>query len=194
MRPLVDVEAGLLREALQADVALIGPLAGVRARVYLQVLLAGEGGGTRQALERSALDWCPIHTLERRRASKGASRPRPTEIAARTGRRSPLTPLQICTRLASRGRGAGRMIRERDKLKLQRFGGETGVEAGAGGGPVRPAGSPTCVRPFMYIEARLLREALETRVALIGPLACMRAHVSVQVGRRANAAGRRPHV
>lgn len=190
----MDVEAGLLREALQADVALIGPLAGVRARVYLQVLLAGEGGGTRQALERSALDWCPTHTLERRRASKGASRPRPTEIAARTGRRSPLTPLQICTRLASRGRGAGRMVRERETVKVSEiWRRETGVEAGAGGGPVRPAGSPTCVRPFMYIEARLLREALETRVALIGPLACMRAHVSVQVGRRANAAGRRPH-
>lgn len=63
MRPLVDVETGLLREALEADVALIGALAGVRARVYLQVLLAGEGGGTGQALERSALDWCPTHTL-----------------------------------------------------------------------------------------------------------------------------------
>lgn len=63
MSPFVDVETGLLREALQADVALIGPLAGVRARVYLQVLLAGEGGGARQALERSALDWCPTHIL-----------------------------------------------------------------------------------------------------------------------------------
>lgn len=59
----MDVETGLLREALQADVALIRPLAGVRARVYLQVLLAGEGGGARQALERSALDWCPTHIL-----------------------------------------------------------------------------------------------------------------------------------
>ena len=48
--------------------------------------------------------------------------------------------------------------------------------------PVRPAESPTCVRPLMYIEAGLLREALQTRVALIGPLACMRAHVNVQVG------------
>lgn len=56
MRPLVDVETGFLSEALQADVALIRSLAGVGARVYLQVLLAGEGGGTRQALERSALD------------------------------------------------------------------------------------------------------------------------------------------
>lgn len=62
MRPLVDVETGLLREALQADVAFIRPLAGVRARVNLQVLLAGEGGGARQALERSALDWCPTQS------------------------------------------------------------------------------------------------------------------------------------
>lgn len=50
------VETGFLCEALQADVTLIGTLAGVGARVYLQVLLAGEGGGARQALERSALD------------------------------------------------------------------------------------------------------------------------------------------
>lgn len=57
------VETGFLREALQADVALIRPLAGVRARVYLQVLLAGEGGRARQALERSALDWRPTETL-----------------------------------------------------------------------------------------------------------------------------------
>lgn len=63
MRSLVDVEAGLLREAFVADVALVRSLAGVRACVYLQVLLAGEGGRTRQALERSALDWCPTHTL-----------------------------------------------------------------------------------------------------------------------------------
>lgn len=58
----MDVETGLLREALQADVALIRPLAGVRACVNLQVLLAGEGGGARQALERSALDWCPTQS------------------------------------------------------------------------------------------------------------------------------------
>lgn len=38
------------------------------------------------------------------------------------------------------------------------------------------------MRPLMNIEAGLLREALEARVALIGPLACVRAHVSVQVG------------
>lgn len=56
MRPLVYVETRLLREAFQADVALIGPLASMGARVNLQVLLAGEGGGTRQALERSSLD------------------------------------------------------------------------------------------------------------------------------------------
>lgn len=55
----MNVETGFLREALETDVALIGALAGVRARVYLQVLLAREGGGARQALERSALDWCP---------------------------------------------------------------------------------------------------------------------------------------
>lgn len=55
----MDVECGLLREPFEADVALVGALAGVRAVVDLQVLLAGEGGGARQALERSALDWCP---------------------------------------------------------------------------------------------------------------------------------------
>lgn len=56
----MDVETGFLREAFEADVALIRSLAGVGARVNLEVLLAREGGGTRQALERSALDWCPI--------------------------------------------------------------------------------------------------------------------------------------
>lgn len=63
MRPFVDVQTGFLSEAFEADVALIGSLAGVGARVYLQVLLAGEGRGARQALERSALDWCPTHIL-----------------------------------------------------------------------------------------------------------------------------------
>lgn len=53
---------------------------------------------------------------------------------------------------------------------------------GRAGGQSGPRLSPTCVRPLMYIEAGFLREALETRVALIGPLACMRAHVNVQVG------------
>lgn len=65
-------------------------------------------------------------------------------------------------------------------------------EAGAGGGPVRPAGSPTCVRPSMYIEAGLLREALETGVALIRPLACMRAHVNVQIGAAGESRGASP--
>lgn len=60
MSPFVDVETGFLGEAFEADVALIRPLAGVGARVNLEVLLAREGGGARQALERSALDWCPI--------------------------------------------------------------------------------------------------------------------------------------
>lgn len=59
----MNVETGFLGEALEADVALIGALPGVRARVNLQVLLAGEGGGARQALERSPLDWCPTHIL-----------------------------------------------------------------------------------------------------------------------------------
>lgn len=72
-----------------------------------------------------------------------------------------------------------------DKHDTERFGGEWSCEwREAGGGRVAsPArGAPTCVRPFMYIEAGLLREALETRVALIRPLACVRAHVNVQVG------------
>lgn len=56
VRSFVNVECRLLRESLETDVALVGALAGVRARVYLQVLLAGEGGRARQALERSALD------------------------------------------------------------------------------------------------------------------------------------------
>lgn len=55
MRSFVYVERGLLCEALETDVALVGPLARVRAVVYLQVLLAGEGRGTREALERSPL-------------------------------------------------------------------------------------------------------------------------------------------
>lgn len=55
VRPFVYVERGLLRESLEAHVALVGPLAGVRAVVDLQVLLAREGGRTLQALERPAL-------------------------------------------------------------------------------------------------------------------------------------------
>lgn len=55
MRSFMDVECGLLREPFEADVALVGALAGVRAVVDLQVLLAGEGGGAGQALEGPAL-------------------------------------------------------------------------------------------------------------------------------------------
>lgn len=39
---LVDVERRFLREALVTDIALEGPLARVRAHVYLQVRLACE--------------------------------------------------------------------------------------------------------------------------------------------------------
>lgn len=55
MRSFVYIECGLLRESLEADVALVGALAGVRAVVDLEVLLAGEGGRALQALERAAL-------------------------------------------------------------------------------------------------------------------------------------------
>lgn len=51
VRSFVYVECRLLRESLEADVALVGALAGVRAVVYLQILFAGEGGGALQALE-----------------------------------------------------------------------------------------------------------------------------------------------
>lgn len=55
VRSFVYIECWFLRESLEADVTLVGTLAGVRAVVYLEVLLAGEGGGTLQALERAAL-------------------------------------------------------------------------------------------------------------------------------------------
>lgn len=55
VRSFVYVESRLLRESLEADVALVGALAGVRAVVDLEVLLAGEGGGALQALEGPAL-------------------------------------------------------------------------------------------------------------------------------------------
>lgn len=55
VRSFVYVEGRLLRESLEADVALVGALAGVRAVVDLEVLLAGEGGGALQALEGPAL-------------------------------------------------------------------------------------------------------------------------------------------
>lgn len=51
VRSFVNVECGLLRESLEAHVALVGALAGVRAVVDLEVLLACEGRGARQALE-----------------------------------------------------------------------------------------------------------------------------------------------
>lgn len=51
MRSFVYVKCGLLSESLEAYVALIRSLAGVRAVVDLQVLLAREGRRTRQALE-----------------------------------------------------------------------------------------------------------------------------------------------
>lgn len=51
MRSFVYVKCGLLRESLEAHVALVGALAGVRAVVDLEVLFAREGRGTRQALE-----------------------------------------------------------------------------------------------------------------------------------------------
>lgn len=47
MRSFVYIERGLLGEPLEAHVALVGPLAGVRTVVYLQILLARERGGTR---------------------------------------------------------------------------------------------------------------------------------------------------
>lgn len=62
---LVNVERGFLREAFVTDVALEGALAGVRARVYLQVGLAREGGGALRALIRPPLHWHthpPLHT------------------------------------------------------------------------------------------------------------------------------------
>ncbi|GBP16750.1 hypothetical protein EVAR_13364_1 [Eumeta japonica] len=55
MRPLVYIKSGFLCEALEADVALVGALAGVRPVVDLEVLLAGEGGWALQALEGPAL-------------------------------------------------------------------------------------------------------------------------------------------
>lgn len=51
VRSFVYIECRFLRESLEAYVTLVGPLAGVRAVVDLEVLLAGEGGGALQALE-----------------------------------------------------------------------------------------------------------------------------------------------
>lgn len=55
VRSFVYIECRFLRESLEAYVTLVGPLAGVRAVVDLEVLLAGEGGGALQALEGPAL-------------------------------------------------------------------------------------------------------------------------------------------
>lgn len=55
MRSFVYIECGFLRESLEAYVTLIRALARMRAVVYLEVLLAGEGGRALQALERAAL-------------------------------------------------------------------------------------------------------------------------------------------
>lgn len=105
-------------------------------------------------------------------------------LALRRSRRGPVAARRVL-RSKSFARYCYKGSRSLDYSETDRFGGEAECEwreAWAGGRPVRPAGSPTCVRPLMYIEAGLLREALQTRVALIGPLACMRAHVNVQVG------------
>lgn len=51
MRSFVYIECRFLRESLEAYVTLVGALAGVRAVVDLQVLLAREGGRALQALE-----------------------------------------------------------------------------------------------------------------------------------------------
>lgn len=52
---LVDVERGLLREALVTDIALERPLAGVRAHMDLQVRLASERRRALHALIRPPL-------------------------------------------------------------------------------------------------------------------------------------------
>lgn len=77
MRSFVYVECRLLRESLEADVTLVGALAGVRAVVYLEVLLAGEGGRALETLERPALN-CK-HTVSGRgsETSLPARRPLP---------------------------------------------------------------------------------------------------------------------
>jgi len=69
MRPLVYVETGFLGEPLEAEFTLVGTLASVRAVVYLQVLLAGEGGGTCRTLERPTLDYTPPHNHQLERPS-----------------------------------------------------------------------------------------------------------------------------
>lgn len=83
MRSFVYVEGRLLRESLEADVALVGALAGVRAVVDLEVLLAGEGGGALQALEGPALH-CNTRAVSGGRGSRGrgGARSPPTYLSA----------------------------------------------------------------------------------------------------------------
>lgn len=68
MRSFVYIECRFLRESLEAYVTLVGPLAGVRAVVDLEVLLAGEGGGALQALEGPALHCGRVTPLASSRA------------------------------------------------------------------------------------------------------------------------------
>lgn len=60
MYTLVYVERGFLREPFVADLALEGPLARVRAHVYLEVRLAGERGRALHALVRTTLHYAII--------------------------------------------------------------------------------------------------------------------------------------
>lgn len=55
MNALVNVQCRLLREAFVTDIALEGPLASVRAHVYLQVGLASERRRALHALIRPPL-------------------------------------------------------------------------------------------------------------------------------------------
>lgn len=60
MYAFVNVESGLLREPFVTNVALEGPLAGVRSHVDLEVRLACERGRALHALVRAPLHW--LHT------------------------------------------------------------------------------------------------------------------------------------
>lgn len=151
----MDVETGFLCEALQADVALIGPLAGVRARVYLQVLLAGEGGGARQALERSALDRMYFFVqIERALLREGLEadgaleRPLPgvyTFMSAKAG----LLSEPLVTDVALIG---AHFVDQRLDVLL-------------------------CVNTFVRVETGFLRESFEAEITLEGALSCMCAHM-----------------
>lgn len=93
MRSFVYIECRFLRESLEAYVTLVGPLAGVRAVVDLQVLLAGEGGRALQTLEGP-----PLHC--------GRATGLATAAAARLPARDIVAHIQHS--LARRGRWAGR--------------------------------------------------------------------------------------